>query len=531
MAIQQAHPPSLSSSSSSPSSSSAYSVQHVSPTSPSRPPPPAAATAGALSSPAPATPLPSNLNVKTGLRALSHATRASLRALLLGYSVRSGLSLLLKLVGILTNKKKRNVAAVVEAVRACFTGAPSVRFGLFFGGFAFLWKLTNNLLVLHRRKQDRWNGFISGFVAGAAILVEKPSQRLVLGQQILVRGLQAVFNNLKFRGHFHFAHADSLIFALCTAQVMYSYAMQPSTIPASFYKFIQTTGPISEGSLQLARRATHAQQPLDPDAVFEAVVSHPRGRATMRSLVYAQHFDPATTSAKSMIPCELLHPHVDSCNAQGLSVLWGVFRLIFPVYASLNVVPALAFRLGQLANRPWPMLRRIVFNTTRSSLFLGAYVGAYMRLACVIRDLVNAGWLARDHKYNYWLIGFISSASIFIEDKKRRTELAMYVLPRGVSSVHNLLYNRRLTINVPHFDVLMFSTGMGLIIAFLQTNPDMLGGLVRGMMKEIDRWIEDGEDRVRGGGGGGGGGKSRVAVARGVGAEAGPAGASKVRRA
>ena len=73
---------------------------------------------------------------------------------------------------------------------------------------------TINLVVLLRGgRDDKVNGFLAGLVAGFAILVESPSQRVGTGQQALVRGMQAWFNSLKLRGKFHFADADSILFA------------------------------------------------------------------------------------------------------------------------------------------------------------------------------------------------------------------------------------------------------------------------------------------------------------------------------
>lgn len=37
-------------------------------------------------------------------------------------------------------------------------------------------------------------------------------------------------------------------------------------------------------------------------------------------------------------------------------------------------------------------------------------------------------------KPSFWLGGLMSGFSLFVEDKKRREELAMYVLPKGLES-------------------------------------------------------------------------------------------------
>ena len=139
------------------------------------------------------------------------------------------------------------------------------------------------------------------------------------------------------------------------------------------------------------------------------------------------------------------------------------------------------------------MIQRGLFNAVRSSIFLAAFVGTYMRLACIMRDVFLKGWISKDRKYYYWLIGFISSWSILIEDKKRRAELAMYVLPKGVDSFYQLLLKRKWMITIPYFEVLMFSTGMGLIISFFQNEPEVLSSILYRLLRRVNLTIEDRE--------------------------------------
>lgn len=42
-------------------------------------------------------------------------------------------------------------------------------------------------------------------------------------------------------------------------------------------------------------------------------------------------------------------------------------------------------------------------------------------------------------KLSYWLLGFAAGLALFVEEKKRRAELAMYVLPKGLESLWIML--------------------------------------------------------------------------------------------
>ncbi|KAJ3078575.1 hypothetical protein HK102_004388, partial [Quaeritorhiza haematococci] len=383
---------------------------------------------------------------------VSHVLRVSLRALLLGYAIRGGLDFLLKLRSVARRK-----LSLRDAFLRGFFGEDAFRLAGFFGSFAFLWKLTNDLLRFYRRKDDKWNGFASGAVAGVALLCERPSRRVSIAQQLLVRGLQSSYNAVKARGLFHFPLGDSLIFALASAQVMYAYALRPNSIPRSFYKFILKTGPINEETLKLIRKQIREE----PMTVPEVVAAVAKQSGTARALEFAASGASNPAAAPSgwpIVPCEILHPTQDSCVLFDASVFVSVFSKIIPVYLSLNVVPMLVLKTVELSKRNL-IASKILFR--------------------------------KDTKFSYWIIGFLSSLSIFLEAKNRRSELAMYVLPRGVDSLYRLLYNRKWIVKVPHFEVLMFSVAMGLILAFYQTEPNALSPFLYRLLNRVNLTIED----------------------------------------
>ena len=51
--------------------------------------------------------------------------------------------------------------------------------------------------------------------------------------------------------------------------------------------------------------------------------------------------------------------------------------------------------------------------------------------------------LHRDHKLSYWLVGLVAASAILIERKSRRSELALYTLPRAADSLYEILYQHK----------------------------------------------------------------------------------------
>lgn len=59
---------------------------------------------------------------------------------------------------------------------------------------------------------------------------------------------------------------------------------------------------------------------------------------------------------------------------------------------------------------------------------MATYVFIFQMILCAQRSLMDAGMIKGEWRYSFWWMGFISAASIFIEKKQRRAELALYVL-------------------------------------------------------------------------------------------------------
>ena len=88
-----------------------------------------------------------------------------------------------------------------------------------------------------------------------------------------------------------------------------------------------------------------------------------------------------------------------------------------------------------------------------------------------------------DHKFFYWIAGFICSASIYIERPHRRAELSLYVLPRAIQSIGILFLLRRLRIpRIPYFFVLLFSFSTAVLMHLYATAPKHLAPFVQAVL-------------------------------------------------
>ncbi|KAJ3147154.1 hypothetical protein HDU89_005751 [Geranomyces variabilis] len=408
----------------------------------------------------------------------AHALRVGIRGALLAFAIRSGIAFLIRLVMVFKRK-----TTLREAIVHVLTAKAHRSFAYFIGSFGAIWKGVDNTLRLIRKKDDKLNGFVAGACAGLALGFEERGRRINIAQQILVRGLRCVFHGMRTREIFHLPHSESLLFALGSAQIMYAYVQHPTTIPHSFYKFIVKSGPIPESILRLVRMVTR-NQPFDPAAAVEAVTkAHGTAHAIATAAALGTH--PVIT------PCEVLHPWTQNCHRQTAWAFAKTFRIIIPVYAALNLVPMMLLKMKSFIRRPIPLTKHALFNAGRSSVFLATFVSSYMFFACRYRDLVKANIIPRDSRYAYWFFGLLAGGSIFIEQRSRRSDLAIYVLPRAIESLYTVMRHRKLAPRIKYFEILMFSVGTGCIISFFQTEPSAVSGVLQRIIRRFEIAIED----------------------------------------
>ncbi|KAF9977993.1 hypothetical protein BGZ73_004118 [Actinomortierella ambigua] len=414
-----------------------------------------------------------NFPCDTQIGVLRHALLGAVRSFGVTYGMKALVNFLLGMI-----KVSKGKAPFFRVLKEAFTGHDSLRFGAFFGMFSFLWKFVNNSLKLHRGKDDRINGAVAGAVAGLAILIEHHERRVSFAQQMLIRAGQGVYNAAKHRGRFEFRHGDALLFALGSAQVLYAYCMQPDTIPPEYFRFMVKTARVHTEALAF-NRARVRGFPVDVSQVTALVQ---RLKPTKRNLEIASQL----TEYTDIIPCAVLHPSFDSCRINNVERFVQVTKNIFPVYATLNFVPLLILRMKRLVADPVNVLSKTTFNTLRSSVFLAVFVALYQSQICAHRSLFEKGWLSTNSKYLYWLFGFTcSGAAIMVEQESRRAELAMYVLPKAAESLYKILYRKNWIKGVKHWEVMMFSCAMSLIMSFYQQEEQVLSPFVTKLIYHI----------------------------------------------
>jgi hypothetical protein len=81
------------------------------------------------------------------------------------------------------------------------------------------------------------------------------------------------------------------------------------------------------------------------------------------------------------------------------------------------------------------------------------------------------------------LNGFLSGSTVIIEQPpSRRTELAMYCLPRALESFWNLMVKKGYAVSIPNGEVLMFALAMGFTMTVYQHERDTVPTHFEGLL-------------------------------------------------
>lgn len=246
--------------------------------------------------------------------------------------------------------------------------------------------------------------------------------------------------------------------------------MRPETLPPSYYKFIVRTGPIHEVVLQSVRDNCRGK-PINLPDVLEYCSQNNGGAPA-----------PLDTLFPSIIPCSVLHPDNTSCFKADLKVFTQSAKRIFPLYASLTFLPLLAFSLNKFVRNPLLHTQQGLLSTLRSVAFLSSFISLYQVVICLHRKVS-----LKDHKFVYFFAGLISSLSILIEKKSRRSELALYTMPRALDSLYMLLCDRKWLAGIPNGEVLIFCLSMGGLMYFFHNEQEAMSPVLQWVIKTLFR--------------------------------------------
>eukprot|EP01097_Dermamoeba_algensis_P010098 TRINITY_DN730_c0_g1_i1.p1 TRINITY_DN730_c0_g1~~TRINITY_DN730_c0_g1_i1.p1 ORF type:complete len:271 (-),score=56.92 TRINITY_DN730_c0_g1_i1:240-1052(-) len=186
------------------------------------------------------------------------------------------------------------------------------------------------------------------------------------------------------------------------------------------------SGSLSSTVLQAVKNSND-KVPIDVEA-FNSFCSKRSGK----------EMTPICSAHPAIIPCSALHPSSSSCLKHIILLTLKTALKVLPLYGSLSVISLLLLKGGKLASNPIQTLSSALQSVLRSVAFISSFVGLQQTLFCLHRKFFK-----EDSSRTYFFFGLISSfCSIWLEEKGKREELALYVLPRALDSFLTILLSK-----------------------------------------------------------------------------------------
>ncbi|SYW82565.1 uncharacterized protein UBRO2_04687 [Ustilago bromivora] len=360
-----------------------------------------------------------------------------------------------------------------------------------------------------------WHAYLAGAISALAVLVETHENRVSLAQQLFVRGLEGSYNVAHERKLINIPHGAVITFGLACGQIMWAWLEAPNSLSRSYKNWITRASQVSPKVTDVYRSIRYDPK-VDPEV---ALRWFPDGRipepVSLKPLRYAdvapnginrrgikgknvgkivEWMDRTRKGdAGEVVDCALVHPWETSHWRSPIDRFIEVTRWILPVYLTLYFVPAIFLRPGKFLKDPLGATIRSLRGSFRSSSFLGVFVIIFQTQFCAQHSLYNfiqaretlrryvPNWFSRMliSSWLKWFTGFTTSLSLFVDDSRRRAELAAYVLPKGMESAWSVLRQKAYVPFVPGGDLLLTSAGMSLVMGTYAQNPEHLSGLVR----------------------------------------------------
>lgn len=235
-------------------------------------------------------------------------------------------------------------------------------------------------------------------------------------------------------------YADSLVFAISSGTVMWSWIYHPVRLPRAYNKWIRDAAQIDSRLIETLREARAGKFIYGQDTGLAPAL---QGMCKEYDWPLAWG-EPGKTIP---FPCEVVHMGTGpSCHWHAAVRFARAFKFALATYLPLQILVK--------ARRPSVRAFRIACEeAVRSSTFLGAFVGLFYYGVCLSRTCLGPKLLNRETiTPMMWDSGLCVRAgcilcgwSILIEAEKRRPELAMFVAPRALATLLPRQYDTKVS--------------------------------------------------------------------------------------
>ncbi|ORZ08989.1 hypothetical protein BCR42DRAFT_462806 [Absidia repens] len=204
---------------------------------------------------------------------------------------------------------------------------------------------------------------------------------------------------------------------------------------------------------------------------------------------------------RGRIPCRVVHGGQPwGCEVHALSRFAKGFVKVFLLYFTVHLTPPLLFKTSKLAQNPISSLQHILKASVRSSTFLATFITLIWYSICLTRTRIGHQLFGiKQTRLDDTLGPLIGSAmcglSLMIENRHRRGEMALYVIPRALFSLTERLigpWHTRGRWWEPKMaeaaETAVFAASVMTVVNAMYKDKDMVRSSVRGLLGWIMKY-------------------------------------------
>ena len=311
--------------------------------------------------------------------------------------------------------KKRNEHKLIDVLINSYFEGDVIKFGLFIAVFFTSFKYLDKKLKNKSHKGYHYGSFVAGGIAALLSTAISPKTTTNFSCYLMFRALHSLllhnWNKLPHHITSRLKHGNTALFCLSVGQLMYCFILEPDRLDHSYLNYLYKVAYFDPYMFE-ATRNLNTQQIVDYDRL---------------SILANKVIEPSDIRG-TLLPCECLHPN-QSHLERIIKLFLMNLRDVFPIYTGLYTVPLFLLKGSRMVTNA-SQLNHLFLNIVRSSSFISAIIGLYQLLLCLQRTAFPI-----ESKYWYWVMGAVAAIAVLIEKESRRTELALYVLPKATMSI------------------------------------------------------------------------------------------------
>jgi len=315
--------------------------------------------------------------------------------------------------------------------------------------------------------------FLAGTLASSMIFFDSEphgrERRVIFALYTFVRTGEVCFEAALEKGWIKsWYYGDTFLFVMSCWEIMYSWFYTPEALPPSYQKWISNMAGMDLRLLDYLRLLRNRN-----DHTSHTDVLH------QYALDYGYHphqGDPG----HGFVSCTLIHPHApDHCYKNWIHFFRIGFVKSLKIYIPVQFIPLL-FRFDKVKADPVRVLLKTFLGALQSSTFLATFIMYIWAGVCIVRNA-----LQEESVYGPMFGTFLCGFSLLLEKKSRRSEFALYVIPRALISLYIKGFRNGYLPNISHFSTALFSLSSGTFLTFFVHNPRLIKPVFRSVLSKL----------------------------------------------